>query len=491
MIAEDLQALARPVDSLQLLPGNPRHGDVEAVARSLAAFGQRKPIVVTADGTVTAGNHTLLAARSLGWTEIAAVVVDDDATSARAFALADNRTAELGGYDDTLLAELMRSVRDDDAALYDATGWNDADLDALLARIESEFAHEDDVQARLDAGVYDDSAILDAAFEHYRAAGFPFPVVPRFLALQQLNALAQSDSESLVGTNTAYHVADTYQPHRFTTPITGKTTVLDTFNDDVKLRHALTLAMTDGKLTEGTLLGALSFTRGAQLAAQFRPGFALSLYRRFAPPNAVVLDTSTGFGGRLLAFFASACSTYIGVDPEPRTCAGNRAMVDDLCPADKSVEIIELPVEDVDADTLVERCDFAFTSPPYFGKEQYANDDTQSWVRYQRPADWREGFLVPMLKLQSRALKVGAMNVVNIADVTIKNEVIPLEAWTVESAQALGFEHLRTERFPLPRVPGRGEASVKYEPVLIFRKVESWHEPLPAAHEAAPRSRQR
>lgn len=74
-IVENLLPLATPIGQLRLLEGNPRVGDVDAVAASLARFGQRKPVVAKADGTVIAGNHTLQAARRLGWSHIAVVRV--------------------------------------------------------------------------------------------------------------------------------------------------------------------------------------------------------------------------------------------------------------------------------------------------------------------------------------------------------------------------------------------------------------------------------
>jgi ParB-like chromosome segregation protein Spo0J len=135
MIIADLQPLAVPVDQLVPLSGNPRRGDVEAIARSLAAFGQRKPVVARRDGTVIAGNHTLLAARSLDWPEVAVVRVDDDDTTAGAYALADNRTAELGTYDDRALAALIAEVHDADAEMLAATGWSGDDLQDLLDRL--------------------------------------------------------------------------------------------------------------------------------------------------------------------------------------------------------------------------------------------------------------------------------------------------------------------------------------------------------------------
>jgi site-specific DNA-methyltransferase (adenine-specific) len=139
MIIESLKSLAVPIDSLKGLPGNPRRGDVDAVAASLSRFGQRKPIVVRKDdGTIIAGNHTWQAAKKLGWSEIAVAYVGDDDVTAQAYALADNRTAELGDYDDELLKALIDSVGEVDSELLKDTGWSDDAVAELLQKIESE-----------------------------------------------------------------------------------------------------------------------------------------------------------------------------------------------------------------------------------------------------------------------------------------------------------------------------------------------------------------
>ena len=137
MINPDLLGLAHPVSSLSTLPGNPRRGDVEAVAASLKRFGQRKPIVARAsDRVVIAGNHTLQAAVSLGWDEVAVSFVDENEEESLAFALADNRTAELGDYDDGLLLDLIRSVGDFDPELLLDTGWSPEAVAELVDRID-------------------------------------------------------------------------------------------------------------------------------------------------------------------------------------------------------------------------------------------------------------------------------------------------------------------------------------------------------------------
>ena len=132
-IAPALMKLAVPIDSIHELPGNPRQGDDAAVQRSLIQFGQLKPIVVRADTRdIVAGNTTWRGARAAGWDKIAALVTEMDDATAAAFALADNRTHDLGTYDDAALAALIASIGTDDAELLAATGYTDDDLTALI-----------------------------------------------------------------------------------------------------------------------------------------------------------------------------------------------------------------------------------------------------------------------------------------------------------------------------------------------------------------------
>jgi len=114
-IAEDLRGLALELGDLTQDPANARlhpERNMEALKASLHRFGQRKPVVVRREGMVViAGNGTLEAARSLGWTHIAAVIVEDDALTATGYAIADNRTAELAEWDTGALARLLESVQ--------------------------------------------------------------------------------------------------------------------------------------------------------------------------------------------------------------------------------------------------------------------------------------------------------------------------------------------------------------------------------------------
>lgn len=104
-------------DKLIQDPGNARkhnRKNLDAIKASLTQFGQRRPLVVMSDMTVIAGNGTLAAMLELGWTECAITITPADwnADQARAYALADNRTAELAEWDDKQLAETLASLEE-------------------------------------------------------------------------------------------------------------------------------------------------------------------------------------------------------------------------------------------------------------------------------------------------------------------------------------------------------------------------------------------
>jgi len=102
-----------PIDKLTFDPANARkHSDenLAAIASSLKQFGQRKPIVVTADNVIVAGNGTVEAALLVGLTDVSVVRVPADwsADQVKAFALADNRSAELAEWNpEVLSAQLL------------------------------------------------------------------------------------------------------------------------------------------------------------------------------------------------------------------------------------------------------------------------------------------------------------------------------------------------------------------------------------------------
>lgn len=135
-VEADLQNLVVPIDSVRPHPRNPRQGDVGAISVSLDKFSQYKPIVAQkSTGYILAGNHTYQAAVMLGWTHIAVVFKECDEQEATALMLADNRTSDLGVYDDAVLLELARSL---DEELLTASGYDYDVLDDLARSVGQE-----------------------------------------------------------------------------------------------------------------------------------------------------------------------------------------------------------------------------------------------------------------------------------------------------------------------------------------------------------------
>lgn len=136
------------IDALTLDPENARkHSkkNLDAIAGSLHTFGQRRPLVVW-DNIVIAGNGTLEAAKSLGWTSIEITRCPPDWTheQARAYALADNRTAELAEWDSEILASQLVEL--------DSVGYEISDygFEPLNPPTDPDFRPDDEEQPRLD-----------------------------------------------------------------------------------------------------------------------------------------------------------------------------------------------------------------------------------------------------------------------------------------------------------------------------------------------------
>lgn len=141
-INEQLASLATEISGLTPDPRNARkhsRKNIKAIAESLRDHGQRKPIVVQRSGPmliVRAGNGTVEAAKSLGWTRVAAVVIEEGDEAAVKFALRDNRSAELAEWDKETLVALLGEV----ASVEDlpGLGWDPEELGIVPATVSAD-----------------------------------------------------------------------------------------------------------------------------------------------------------------------------------------------------------------------------------------------------------------------------------------------------------------------------------------------------------------
>lgn len=140
-IAEGIRHLAVPLKSVNVNNKNERLHDARSIAAiksMLQEFGQRVPIVVQRQGMITRdGNGRVEAARKLGWTHIAALVVDESDARSIAYAIGANRTPELSEWNMETLREEFNELSELGFDL-SSLGYNNDDLENLLGEFEVE-----------------------------------------------------------------------------------------------------------------------------------------------------------------------------------------------------------------------------------------------------------------------------------------------------------------------------------------------------------------
>lgn len=130
----------KPIDSIKPYENNPRDNDdaINAVANSIHEFGWQQPIVVDKDNVIIAGHTRYKAAQSLGLKEVPVVVASNlSDQQAKAYRLADNKTAELADWDTKKLDEELQDILDIDMTDF---GFDE----------DIEFDPADDVDTRID-----------------------------------------------------------------------------------------------------------------------------------------------------------------------------------------------------------------------------------------------------------------------------------------------------------------------------------------------------
>jgi hypothetical protein len=252
-----------------------------------------------------------------------------------------------------------------------------------------------------------------------------------------------------------------------------------------------------------------------QPAVNFPPMTAKYLYERFtndikSQETIKIFDPSSGWGGRILG--AMCCRDdrnilYVGTDPNPdnfhSTGGSKYADVGDFYntrtyrgnpffSSTNNYEIYQLGSEEIhnDADFQKHRgsIDLVFTSPPYFNREAYSEDENQSYKKYGSSyQSWRDGFLRPTLKNCVDWLHPERYLLWNVADIKVKDAYLPLEEDSKNILEEYGMVYKYTLKMAMESMPGQNRLDengipkcknfckvdgryLKYEPVFVFWK---------------------
>jgi len=425
-----------PVVSLKEDPENARlhpERNIEAIKASLAAYGQQKPIVVGKDGTVVAGNGTLVAAKALGWEKIDIVRTDLEGAKAKAFAIADNRTAELALWDEAALAETLQYLGDIEGFDVGDIGFTVEEFDVALSSLSGGGAP---VVSELTS---DQDALLERA-----------QIKAIDCAVKYLDIIRSDDRLPLhpdinIGTAAINFVRTKYQGEEyrrknslafckeqfFTAGDRGSLYELMIGMADKKIdieRSRFSNAFSIGKFSS---LG-LSFA-GYRLPLDFPVNLAIELIEEFDAVD--ILDPCHGWGGRFTAFLASnkSAKSYTGFDPSPHAHDALNLIASSLgeyAESYKTHQFHRLPFEKAQ---LSSKFDFVLTSPPYFDVEKYAGDESSRKV-YDNYENWRDGFYSQMIEKVASVLTDDGTFILQVG-----SQMYPLENDGVTIAKKFGL----------------------------------------------------
>lgn len=311
-------------------------------------------------------------------------------------------------------------------------------------------------------------------FQYYREQGFPYYSTDweiRQKEFEQLRAFDYNtlwDGDVIKQSMHGLGLAWSYFPHAFNVRCNDKMTPYEAFMDDLTFMRVIRKRLKMGTyISDSGIRKMLKIYTGVQGVSNFRLTAAACIYDRYAK-GGKVWDMSGGWGGRLLGAVIAGVDTYIATEPSIETYNGLCQLATDFG-GDMFREILRNGSEEYQPDK--ESLDLCFTSPPYFDLEKYADEATQSFIKFSTKNAWVEGFLKPTFRNCHYGLKPEKHMLINIADVKGKHN-INLEEETIKVAEEVGFKHIGQHQLALSNINLRDKSKkFKYEPIFIFQKL--------------------
>ena len=119
---------------------------IRQIAAAIQEFGFINPVIVDKEGRVICGHARVLAAQLLGMKEIPTIRIEHlTEAQKQAYAIADNRLAELASWDDSTLAILLKELEELDPDFnLEVTGFDTSEIDRLIEALAKENSNPED-----------------------------------------------------------------------------------------------------------------------------------------------------------------------------------------------------------------------------------------------------------------------------------------------------------------------------------------------------------
>lgn len=256
--------------------------------------------------------------------------------------------------------------------------------------------------------------------------------------------------------------------------------LIDRFYDDHKLKRAIALSLSIKRYALPNEVRCALELIGGNVATNFKPMVAKALYEKYCPENGIILDSSAGFGGRMLGALSSKKNyMYVGIEPCTETVVHLKELgqaIEKVTGRVNSYKVLCKGSEEFNLSR--EYFDFYFTSPPYFNLEMYCDEETQSCVKFPTLEEWIDGFVKPTIQNAYYMLKKGRYYAINIADFNIGTRRVEFVDTWLGICKEVGFEFveriemkLETRRGSGTKDESTGADKKKAEGIYVFKKV--------------------
>ena len=181
------------------------------------------------------------------------------------------------------------------------------------------------------------------------------------------------------------------------------------FFDDKILKQSIKFYLDSGKVINNLRTVFFLYARlYYDTPINFSPMRAKIIFEHYCPKNGVIYDYSSGYGARMLGALCSQQNfTYIAVEPNSNTYNNLRQLgkyIESALDKKVSYNIYKLCSEKFQLQS--ESVDFIFSCPPFFKKENYSDEITQSNHNYPEYEIWLEEYVRPTIKHSYVAFKV-------------------------------------------------------------------------------------
>lgn len=332
--------------------------------------------------------------------------------------------------------------------------------------------------------------VSEALFEYFREGGFPYPKYDVKELRQDWVNLCTADSKQVLANSMHQHLSNKvlygnkifrhFHGENFFSvkgPSKSDRSMLEAFESDKILKQVLDNRLGITYKERFNMHGAMlrqgfRSTRSCFVSSIFNSMIAKHIYEKYLQGESIVFDYSMGFGQRMLGALASNKNAfYVACDPWKEVVDTNREVAE-FFGKSNHIDLINVGSENFPVEKYKGYVSLAFSSPPYFTKEIYDNNNPTQ-ASYNKSYDefiniwWRK----TVENIEELLIKDGHL-ILNMVESNAKENQKLLKDM-IDVCMQHGFvvtEKLFIQLSKSHFSPNKKENPNKLEPIVVMKK---------------------